>query len=719
MSDQEDQEEKNSSKNDDEGNEGPANGANENGENNGNGNEIENENEINNNENRNENGEENNRILESREPFYYFEQADGNCEHFSLKNINIGSDDYKYCMCILMDDDSFTSSQKLNITLSGLKNNLEILDKNLEIVPQDICLFIFMKRTLNNSLFSDSEKENLDEENKDFIMKEKTWQEESILKNIKMYVIANINGLYEISALNCYYTFLNKLIKDKNMMFSSIITAGVFPVKDSFYSLIKIAYNNKKIHGIAVAPIEYTPNNLYSRIALYEKIHFNIFNMSLYDQSCSVPISSLFCTMVINKKMLDFLLKKYYDNKNIPENATIDYHDYNLSLQLSQAKDKEFKYVIKFNYDKALGMIKIDNMTFFDYQKEWVERHSAYYGNFFEILRTFINRQNFNFLHKLFMLFQIIAIIIEFILPSLACMVIYTVFYECFNTYDYRVAMFFTLLYLCMMFSSGVCSLITKDPSKMEMTNSFIYYFMIIFYALVLVCSIPAMHFVNINKPPDLISDYKFNKVACALLIILNFIIYIIPFIIKISSIKSNITHMLTYLILGATCSTTNFNMSKIWNSPETSGGYFIAEKKSICILIYLSFNLFFGSLSFYNVDRKKRVNCIMGFGILFSIYNFFRMLAVVFKKLTDKQDEIKNEDIKNDLVRPATNDDDLKSEEQKIKNNEINDNNSQNENENQNPNDEEQNNDDNNENENNNSNEENNGEIREVEVME
>ena len=359
-------------------------------------------------------------------------------------------------------------------------------------------------------------------------------------------------------------------------------------------------------------------------------------------------------------------------------------------------------------------MIRTDNMTFSDYQKEWVERHSGYYGNFFEVLRTFINCKNFNLFHKLFMLFQIIAIIIEFILPSLASMVIYTVFYECFNTYDYRLAMFFTLLYLCMMFSSGVCSLITKEPKNMEMTNNFIHYFMILFYALVLICSIPAMHFANINKSPDLISDYKFNKVAAALLIILNFVFYIIPFIIRISAIKPNIVSMFIYLALGATCSTTNFNMSKIWNSPETSGGEHIPEKKSICILIYLCFNLFFGSLSFYNVNRKKRATSIMGFGILFLIYNFFRMLAIVFKKLNEKTNEDKNinKDIKNDLGRKA-NEADMRSEQEPINKNDDNVNqNENNDNENQNENSEEQNNDNDNDIDN-----ENNGEVRDVEI--
>ena len=114
-----------------------------------------------------------------------------------------------------------------------------------------------------------------------------------------------------------------------------------------------------------------------------------------------------------------------------------------------------------------------------------------------------------------------------------------------------------------------------------------------------------------------------------------------------------------------------------------------------------------------------------MGFGIYFLIYNFFRMLAIVFKKLSEKpnEDEKINEKIKKDLVKPD-NEEDIKSEEQPFNkndndnennDNENNDNDNEN-NESQNENNEEQNN-ENNDNENNNSNNENNGDIREVEV--
>ena len=87
---------------------------------------------------------------------------------------------------------------------------------------------------------------------------------------------------------------------------------------------------------------------------------------------------------------------------------------------------------------------------------------------------------------------------------------------------------------------------------------------------------------------------------------------------------------MILYILLGASCSTSNFNMAKIWNSPDTCGGTKIEFRKSIVIIIYLCFNLFFGCLNFYITNTKRRSDCIMALGIIFCAYNFFRTLAII-----------------------------------------------------------------------------------------
>ena len=618
-----------------------------------------------------ENEKEENQQTEKDEkyvPFSYFEE---------INNTNDILDDtifdhmvgmFKYSICILIKDDSIFSSQLLFNTLKGIELNLKELNEKVGIKSEQISIFIFVNRIFEEYFFKDDDKEKLenDIENKafKFLMRERTFKEETELKNIKFYIIANHANyvLYDITALKCYYSILSKLKKKNKLMFSSVMTAGVFPLGNSLISLIQYSYHEGKKHGIAIAPIEYKPSNLFSKISLYEKIHFNIFNMNYYYESYAVPVSSLLCIMTLDDNLIKYL-NNYYNE--IWENASIDYHDYNLGLKLIRENKK--KYFIKFNYDKALANIGFDDMTYLDYQKEFINRHSGYYGNFFEILRAFADCNSCNPIEKIFLFFQIIAIATEFFFPSLASMVIYTIFYQAFKTTDYRIALFLTSLYLCMMFASGVCSLIAKDTRRMVRTNYFLYIFMEVFYLLVIVCSVPAMHFSNKENYEE---DYKFNKIAISLIIILTFIPYIIPFLINISTISNNIISLIFYLFLAASCSTSNFNMAKIWNAPDTSGGNKIDFRKSVFIIIYLCFNLFIGWLSFYNIGTKKKANCVMALGIMFLIYNFFRMLAIIIKSTCNKEESFKDNSLLEKIKKKLEQDENEDEEEDNINKN-------------------------------------------------
>ena len=647
-----------------------------------------------NNINNGEEGQEEREGIEEnkKEPFSYLGEMDKPIEQQSIFDNDKGK--YKYCICLLMKDENGNNSQYLYNTLKGIEQNLQSLEEQLDIRGEQIVLFIFINNinSTDGHFFKEEDIQKKEDDMNPILLRERTISEEvdNKLINIKVYTISDNNYLSDIKALKLYYSFLKKLKDENKLMFSSVITAGVYPLVESLLELIQFSYHTEGKHGIAVAPIEVKPDNIFAKISLYEKIHFNIYDMNYYFESTAVPVSSLFCTMCFGNNLLNYL-NKYYES--ISENATVDYHDYNLGLKLMM--DNKKKYFIKYNYDKALGMIDYNNMTYLDYQKEWINRNSGYYGNFFEILRSFGDFNNCKPEEKVFLFFQLIAMAIEFILPSLFFFFLYATLYEAFNTYDYRIALFFTSLYLCMMFASGVCSLITKDPKKMPNTNSILYYFMEIFYLFVIICSIPAMD--NINKGKGAIFDfftdpieYKFNKAAAAILIVFSFIIYIIPMAIKASIIGNNFISMLFYLLLGASCSTSNFNIAKVWNAPETSGGREIETKKALCIIIHLCFNLFFGCLSFYNTTRRKRANCVMGLAIFFLIYSFFRTVAIMIKLVCSKEESFDNmvlcENIKKELeneqinIRKSKREEDMGSEEKKINKEDFNDNEENNE---------------------------------------
>ena len=421
--------------------------------------------------------------------------------------------------------------------------------------------------------------------------------------------------LTEIESLQIFYNYiLLKLKGEDKLIITSIMTAGVEPNNDCLKKLIKICFPPKvrnqskdaKKFGIAVPCLEikeFSDSNIFLKIAQYERAHFYIYDMSFYSGTGAAPVTSLLNTMIIDNILLGTLSSYYRD---INKNASIDYHDYNLALYL-------YSQNIKVNYycDEYLGSIYYANFDYMQYKDNWVNRFSGYYGNFFKILNTFIVCNGF--LEKIFMFFQIIGILIDFIYPSLSTLVIYSIFYETFRIYDPHPAIFITLLFLIIYLGSGACSLISSKSQKIEIVNYFFYIFMAVYYLFILICSIIAMDNLNKNRPFKLKSKsdleeilifmgfglygdpltlgYKFNKAACGCLITFSFLIAILPILFKISMLSKNIVQMLLYLILGAPNSTSNFLIAKIWITPETPGGTSSEDRKGLTIIFFFLFN--------------------------------------------------------------------------------------------------------------------------------
>ena len=190
-------------------------------------------------------------------------------------------------------------------------------------------------------------------------------------------------------------------------------------------------------------------------------MRFNIYNLN-YISGSNAPFISLQLSLItLNDNLLKNLNEEYYKEK-IDYRASIDYHDYNLALYF-----KEKNYLIKNINTNPAFIITLDNFSFYYFQQIYINRFSGYYGNFFGILSSF---NTGTILQKLFLIFQIISICFEFILPSISTMIIFIIFYAAFKSYDYRVSLFFTLIYLSFMFVSGYCSIIGKNIKQMKYT---------------------------------------------------------------------------------------------------------------------------------------------------------------------------------------------------------------------------------------------------------
>ena len=542
---------------------------------------------------------------------------------------------YDYIIGILLKDDSNDNNYLLERTLDGIYQNFNSLQE-LGISSSNTLICIFVNKITTYYLFQNKDEIQNMKNNQNFYFYTSAQKVNNPYS--KIYLFTKARELTDIEALRCYYLGIIEQVKmEKKPIFSTIITAGVEPDSFALKKLILFSYNNSKNHGASVGYIESNGYGLYSMIEQYERTHFNIYNMNFYGMSSAVPISSLLSTIYIDDNI--FLTLKNYYNYLKNKNQTIDYHDYNLGLYLNQNNIN-----VKFYSSESSGKLHIKELQFTDYQEIWVNRYSGYYGNIFELFRDLVNCNNFNILKKIILFFQIIGFLIEFIYPSLSSMVLYSILYEAFDIYDYRVATFFTMLYIFMLLASGMCSLVTKKPQEMKMANFFLFIFMEVYYLFILICSIIAMNNVKRNKSND---EYKFNNAAISCIIVF------------------------------------------------TLGGYEIDERKSFVLIFFFLFNLFFGSLTFYNNTRRKRANCIMGFGIFYLIYNFFKIIAIIINILGNTDDAIdsnKNSRIINEIKSYLGKDDyDMRSEEKRLKNSSQynnNDFNNENENENENEND-------------------------------
>jgi hypothetical protein len=265
----------------------------------------------------------------------------------------------------------------------------------------------------------------------------------------------------------------------------------------------------------------------------------------------------------------------------------------------------------------------------------YVLKYSGYYANFFNLYNSFITSYNCDLFQKIIFLFQLIGMIFQFFFPSLSSMVIYSIFSECFNINDERSSIFFTIIYFYFLILFGLTYKGVNNIKNMKLISLVYFIFFEIYYIFILICSIIAINNINKNKTND---KYNFNKFAISIIIILNFIFGIIPMIISINKIISNIKYLFIYLIFGLPSSNSIFLMTSLFNCCSKSGGNKIEEKNGIFFIIFFSFNLFFEGLIFFNTNRSKRFNSVLILGIFFTIYNFFKQFSIILRLLIDER---------------------------------------------------------------------------------
>ena len=551
----------------------------------------------------------------------YLQKKNNICNIYSLET---GSDKklqklkgkYFYLIPIIIPNDQDIYSDLLKNTLDSIEKNIPSLNK-LNIDLQDILILLFIQKTTSLRFFSNEQMNNIHSFN-DFIYLEYTTKDMN--NNFNILLFSKILETSIIEYLKLFYiNIVPDIMKDNKFLYITVLQCGVFFPENTLFNLMKcLTGPNLQKTSIAIPALETLSEGLFSNIQQYENTHFNIYNLNYYDMSCVIPINSTFNVMKIDNILLHNLNEFY---KGIKNNCSMYYHDYSMGIFLKN-KGHNVNYISFIS-----GFTEQNDINYSDYMNNYVEKYSGYYANFFNLLHSIIG--NIEIIKKVFLIFQLIGMIFEFIYPSLSTMVIYSILYECFNISDGRSAAFLTLIYTTFLLSAGVTFKKAVSIRNMKLVCLFYFVFFEIYYLFVLICSIVAMDNIKKNKRNDI---YKFNKVAISLLIIFNFIVGILPMIFSINKILSNIVNMIKYLFLGAPSSSSVFLMAYLFNASEKSGGLKLGDKNGFTLLIFFLFNILFGCLTFFNTNRKKRVNCVLILSIIFTVYNIIKQCSIVIR---------------------------------------------------------------------------------------
>ena len=199
--------------------------------------------------------------------------------------------EYKYAICILLKDNSLGNCELLKNTIQEILNNLEEL-KTFDIGSKDIYIFIFINKIIEDNLVKKSWLKNITKA-KNYL--KTSVQLKGLFDDIKIDIICKKEYMTDIESLQCFYNYcVGNIKKEDKYIITSVITAGIILAKDCIKKLIQLSFNpnsNKKF-AIVVPSLEVSDNiNFFIKIAQYDRIHFNIYTMNFYYETCAVPVS--------------------------------------------------------------------------------------------------------------------------------------------------------------------------------------------------------------------------------------------------------------------------------------------------------------------------------------------------------------------------------------------------------------------------------------------
>ena len=401
----------------------------------------------------------------------------------SPSNFNFLDDRAQYSLIIpiIIENDSLSNSRKLRNTMNSLFLSLPELIQ-IGISNQNILICLFFLHFSSNKTFSQIYP------NTDYLAACCTGDLDYNCSScyivsstgIPINIISfNKNHSTHVECLKCFYLFILNdikyyntisIIEDEKKIFNNTFYIlnwqnGIIPEKNTISNLIKTATEPM----IIFPAVHSLPNNLFGEILEFYYLYIQIYSYYYYNVTSSCPIEHKFSLIKIDKKL--YQVMKNYFTYYIYNDAELYYHDFKLGIFLLNNGYHTY-YINQINvfyYERTLN--------FNEFMMNYCKQKSSYILIFFDLLNSFIlwsNMNFFKFIKKIFLFFQLLELIIDFLYIGFTILIIFSFLSEAFIDEDERIVIFFTVIYSIMTICSCCFSLIS--PKENGRDKTFIYF---------------------------------------------------------------------------------------------------------------------------------------------------------------------------------------------------------------------------------------------------
>ncbi len=573
---------------------------------------------------------------------------------------------YSLIIPIIIENDSLSNSKKLRKSMNSLYLSLPELHQ-IGITNKNILICLFFLHFSSNKTFSQLYP------NTDYLAACCTGDLDYNCSScyivsstgIPIPIISfNKNNATSVECLKVFYLIILDDIKNGNMINQNFNyndsnsenekkvneifyvlnwENGVIPQKNTISNLIKAS----STQPMSLIPsVDIIPNNFFGEMLKFYSLYLQIYFYYYYDMTTSCPLNHKFYLIKMDKKLFD-VIKTYFSNY-IYNDAEMLYHDYKFGVFLD-----ENGYYTNFINEISVSYYE-RNLYFNDFMMEYCKINSVTILILFDLLRSFSTWNNLTIvkvIKKFFLFFQIIDIIIEFFFVGLTILISFCIFHECFTQEDDRLVSFFTIIYIICTVCCCSFSLITPKHSGRDRTFLVFHIAFYLFYIFFFTCTIISITQIAKNKAND---DYKFKLIPLIVLVSLNIIFYLTPLFFHIKLVIKNLCSGIKFFSISLPGILSVFRYHYLINCLDLYGQSILSksdvkrkinERKKMLILLFFISNASFGFIAYFLTNRTRRVTFIFISGILFTIFNGLKVIAIVcgyIKLYLRKRDLIK-----------------------------------------------------------------------------